>query len=523
LIPVVSREEMRAFDARAIDACHVPSLVLMENAGRGVADVVVEGLAADARVVVVCGGGNNGGDGFVAARHLVARGRHVAVHLSAPPATLKGDARTNYDAFVGLGQPVELLTPDLGALRADLSSADCVVDALFGTGLDRPLSGLFASCIEVINHGPAPVVAVDLPSGMDADTGEPLGVAIRAASTVTFVFQKLGLLTPHGAELAGRVRVADIGVPASLLEPLGHSARLLEASDVAGALSPRRAGAHKGSAGHVVLFAGSKGKVGAALLSARGALRAGAGLVTVATWPESAELIEGRLPEAMTFRLDRDDLLPSVDEVLRGKRAVVMGPGFGTDDDARAVVEHVLATWQGPSVVDADALALFEDQPERFASSRGAPVLTPHPGELGKLLSRTVAEVEKDRFGAIASVVARARCVALLKGAHTLIGAPDERPVVNATGNAALATAGAGDVLSGVLGALLALLDPFEAAWTGVHLHGAAADLWSEARGRNAGAKRDRGLLAHEVADLVTDAIGSLIAPGPLPGRRCPI
>jgi ADP-dependent NAD(P)H-hydrate dehydratase / NAD(P)H-hydrate epimerase len=508
VIPVLSRNEMRAFDAHAIETLHVPSLVLMENAGRGVADAVAAGLSPAARVVVVCGGGNNGGDGLVVARHLITRGFKVSVHLTAPPATLKGDARINHDALLGLGEPIHLVTPNLGELRAELAHADCIVDALFGTGLDRPLSGIFAASVELINQSGRRVVSVDVPSGMNADTGEPLGTAIRASTTVTFALPKLGLLTPHGAEIAGQVCIVDLGIPSVLGGNVGHTARLLEAKDVAAALARRRTGAHKGTAGHVVVFAGSPGRVGAALLSARGALRGGAGLVTLATWPEAADRIEGQLHEAMTVRLDRSDLEASVDRVLEGKRSVVMGPGFGVDDDARRVVERVLATWQGPSVIDADALAMFEGRPEVFASSRGAPVLTPHPGELGKLLSRTALEVEKDRFESIGAIVTRARCVALLKGAHTLIGAPDERPVINATGNAALATAGAGDVLSGVLGAFLGTLDPFEAAWAAVHVHGAAADLW-----RGASSRRDRGLLAHEVADHVPDAIAALPYP----------
>jgi ADP-dependent NAD(P)H-hydrate dehydratase / NAD(P)H-hydrate epimerase len=509
VIPVVSRGEMRALDARAIEACHVPSLVLMENAGRGAAEVIVQGLARDARVVVVCGGGNNGGDGFVVARHLVTLRRPVRVHLTVPPDALKGDARLNYDALVGLGVPVQVVAPDLGSLRGDVGDADLVVDALFGTGLDRPLAGTHAACVELLNQSKKPVVAIDVPSGMNADTGEPMGVAVRATRTVTFQLPKLGLLTPHGAELAGEVRVAHLGVPSSLVEGLEHAAWLLEPGDVADALSPRKIGAHKGSAGHVAVFAGSPGKVGAALLCGRAALRAGAGLVTVATWPEAAEVIEGRVEEVMTARLDRHDLFPSVDRVLYGKRAVVLGPGFGTDDAARAVVEHVLSSWPGPSVVDADALALFEGRPEVFASSRGAPVLTPHPGELGKLLSRAVVDIEADRFAAIADVVARARCVVVLKGAHTLVGAPDERTVINASGNPALATGGAGDVLSGIVGAFLSLLDPFEAAWAGVHVHGAAADRWRDREKSSGSRGRDRGLLAHEVADLVPDAIGA--------------
>jgi NAD(P)H-hydrate epimerase len=500
---------MRAFDAYATGACSVPSLVLMENAGRGVVDVIGRELCGASRVlrfVVVCGPGNNGGDGFVVARHLVTRGHAVDVHRTAPLAKFTFDARANHDALVGLGVPIQDVGEDTGRLRADLSLADAVVDALFGTGLDRPMAGVHVAAVDALNHSGKTVISVDVPSGVDADTGAPLGAAVKAAVTVTFAHHKLGLLTPNGASLAGKVHLADIGVPPSLVDHVGHSALLLERSDVSRALLPRNVAAHKGGAGHVVIFAGSPGKAGAALLSARAALRAGAGVVTLAIWPESAAAIEGGVVEAMTARLERDDLAGSVYRILKGKRAVVVGPGFGTDDDARQVVEHILEKWQGPSVVDADALGMFEGRLEVFASSRGAAVLTPHPGELGKLLSIGAPEVEADRFGAIAAAVARARSVVVLKGAHTLIGAPDESTVINASGNPALATAGAGDVLSGILGALLCTLDPFEAAWAAVHLHGMAADIWRDAH-------TDRGLLAHEIADHLPRAIAALARP----------
>jgi len=514
VIPVLSRAQMRAYDAHAAGACTVPSLILMENAGRGVADVMGRELAITraSRFVVVCGSGNNGGDGFVVARHLVTRGSTVDVHRVGSVAKLSADARVNHDALAGLGVSIKEVGEDTGPLRADLSCCDAAVDALFGTGLDRPIVGAHALVVEAINQCKKPVVSVDVPSGLDADTGVPLGAVVKAAFTVTFALYKLGLLTPSGAGSAGKVHVVDIGVPPSLVDHVGHSAFLLEPSDVARAVSPRIVSAHKGGAGHVAIFAGSSGKVGAALMAARAALRAGAGVVTVATWPESADAVEGRLVEAMTARLERGNLVASVDKILEGKRAVLVGPGFGTDDDARVVVEHILETWQGPSVVDADALGMFEGRPEVFASSRGAAVLTPHPGELGKLLSLGARQIEEDRFGAIAAAVARARSVVVLKGAHTLICAPDECTVINATGNAALATAGAGDILSGILGALVCTLDPFEAAWVGVHLHGMAADTWRDLHA-------DRGLLAHEVADLVPDAMAALARAH----ARCPV
>jgi hydroxyethylthiazole kinase-like uncharacterized protein yjeF len=509
VIPVLSRAQVRALDALAVER-KVPSLVLMENAGRGATDAIeralggAEGLKAS-RVCIVCGGGNNGGDGFVVARHLQVRGATVETLAAADPARLTGDAKSNYDALVGLGATVSELHGDIGRLRAALGRASLVVDALFGTGLDRPTVGTFATIIESINSSGKRCVALDLPSGLDADTGATMGATVHAALTVTFAHHKLGLLTPRGARLGGRIVLADIGVPPGLVELSGHSALLVEKEDIARSLSQRPVDAHKTSAGHVAVFAGSPGHVGAAALCARAALRGGAGLVTVVTWPEVADALESGARELMTARLAREDLASSVDRILEGKRAVVIGPGFGLDDAARAVVERVLATWEGPSVVDADALSMFEERPEVFASSKGAAVLTPHPGELGRLLGLSARDIEEDRYGSIAQAVERARSVVVLKGAHTLTLAPDERTVINPTCNAALATAGSGDVLSGTIGALLCTLDPFEAAYAGVFLHGMAGDMWSESHG-------DRGLFAGEIADLVPLAIRALMA-----------
>lgn len=509
MIPVLSREQSRAFDRLTIDRHGVPSLLLMENAGRGVVDAIERHWPgrplAEARAVVVAGLGNNGGDGFVVARHLLLRGASVLVFLAGSASKLTGDARAQLTAMTGVGLAAREVG-DLAALRSALAGATFVVDALFGTGLSRPIEGGDAAVVEAIMHARRPVVAVDLPSGLDADTGATLGVAVHADLTVTFAAHKLGLLTPNGARLAGRVVVADIGVPGPVIDQVDAAAALLERSDVARLLSPRSVGAHKNSAGHVVVFAGSPGHLGAAVMCAHGAFRAGAGLVTVATWPEAADALDARAVEVMTARLDRESLAASIDAALARARVVVMGPGFGKDDAARAVVRYVLSRWEGPSVVDADALAMFPGDAEVFASSKGAAVLTPHPGELGALLGSDAREVEAGRFAALASCVERARSVTVLKGAHTLIGAPDERPVINASGTAALATAGSGDVLAGTIAALACSLDPFEAAYAGVHLHGLAAEAWSRAHG-------DRGLLAHEIADEYPRAVAGLLAP----------
>ena len=511
MIPVLSRDQVRAFDRAAIETHGVPSLVLMENAGRGVVDAIErhwpERKLADAKAVVVSGLGNNGGDGFVVARHLLSRGAHVEVFLLRSASKLTGEARIHFDAMGGLGIVPRELGADLAPLREALASATFVVDALFGTGLSRPIEGADAAVIEAIQHAGRPVVAVDIPSGLDADTGATLGTALKADLTVTFAAHKLGLLTPGGAGHAGKVIVADIGVPGPSVGSAGSNesaARLLTRSDVAGLLSARSPAMHKNGAGHVVVFAGSKGHLGASVLCAHGAFRTGAGLVTIATWPEVADQLDGRVMEVMTARLDRDALTKSVDDVLARAKVVVMGPGFGKDEHARAVVRHVLSTWQGPSVVDADALAMYAGDPEAFASSKGAAVLTPHPGEMGGLLGSSAREVENDRFAALAECVERSRSVALLKGAHTIIGAPDDRPVINGSGNSALATAGSGDTLSGTIAALACTLDPFEAAFVGAHLHGLGAEAWSKHHG-------DRGLLAHEIADEYPAVIEGLL------------
>ncbi|HEY8089233.1 MAG TPA: NAD(P)H-hydrate epimerase, partial [Polyangiaceae bacterium] len=310
MIPVLSRAQMRAFDAHAMGPCGVPGVVLMENAGRGATDVLVrellDGDPAGARVALVCGTGNNGGDGLVIARHLLVRGAQPAVFLCGDAARVSPDAKVNLDAWRALGGVVTEVPVDgpLDALRTALAGADAVVDALFGTGLDRAVEGFFADVVRAIDAAPTDCLAVDLPSGLDADTGGVLGVCVEAEVTVTFAHHKLGLLTPGGALRAGRVHVVDIGVPGSLVAHVGGSAQLLEPSDLAQWIRPRAPGAHKNSAGHVVVVAGSPGKIGAPQLVARGVMRAGAGLATIATWPEAATAIEANVLEVMTARID---------------------------------------------------------------------------------------------------------------------------------------------------------------------------------------------------------------------------
>lgn len=511
MIPVLSRAQMRAFDAHAIDKCKVPSLVLMENAGRGAADVIereaLSGRAEGRRVVVVCGTGNNGGDGYVVARHLFARGARVETWLVGDAAKLTTDCRANHDAFVGLGgSAFTVAAAALDPFRLALASADLVVDALFGTGLDRPIGDLFAGVVGFINDARARKVSLDVPSGMNADTGTAMGTAVRAELTITFAHLKLGHVTGQGRHLSGVVRVVDIGVPATLRAE--HAASKVEARDVRALLVPRPVDAHKYRAGHVAVLAGSPGKVGAALLAANGALHGGAGAATIVTWAEAATALESRVVEVMTSRLptegDDEALKAAIDAALGNKRAVVLGPGFGTGERARSAVVHVLSTFKGPIVVDADALSTFGGALEGFAAAAGHTILTPHAGELARLLGSTSEEIESDRFGAAREAAKRAKGVVVLKGPFSVIASPDGRLVVNPTGNPSLATAGSGDVLAGVVGAIACALPPFEAAWCAAYLHGAAGDAWKARHG-------DRGLLAGAIAEELPHVFRELV------------
>lgn len=552
MIVVLSRDQMRAYDKYAVETCHVPGVVLMENAGRGASDVIsamieeartgqacarhggghgprpdderaarertfpvrhvrAPGQPAryplDARVVVVCGTGNNGGDGFVVARHLQARGADVEVFLAGESEMVTGDARINHDAYIDLGGAFTELPSGqlLAPLEAALGRADYVVDALFGTGLDRPITGHLADVIAAMNASGCRCVALDVPSGLDADSGAPLGSSVLADNTVTFGHLKIGLLTPEGTRLAGRIHVVDLGVPdAPILASVGHVAEVIRRETVGAELAPRAAGVHKHQVGDLAVIAGSAGKLGAAWLTAKAALRAGAGLVTVCTWPDAAASLEARAVEMMTARIDPARIALSLDEALRGKDAVAIGPGLGLDARARQVVDHVVLGWDGVKIVDADALSLFAGRAEALRGARGRLVLTPHPGELGRLLGRSAAAIEHDRFGAVREAVATTGAVVVLKGARTIIATPSGELSICMAGNPALATAGSGDVLTGLIAAFACSLPLDRAAVVGVLVHALAGDLWRARTGS------DRGLLASEIAEAVPTLLARL-------------
>jgi ADP-dependent NAD(P)H-hydrate dehydratase / NAD(P)H-hydrate epimerase len=504
--PVLSRAEVRELDRLATLEAGVPSLALMETAGRGACELALKYYPEIRRVVVVCGVGNNGGDGFVVARRLRARGISVSVFLAADPARLDGDALTTFEALTDAGSAwLRIDEGTLPAFDASLASADLIVDALFGTGLDRDVIGIQRSVIERMNAARAPRLSLDLPSGLDADTGKPLGVAVRADVTATFAETKRGLATPLGAAHSGRVEVIGIGIPPGLVDRVGYGVESLQRDDVMRAIPARTPLSHKGSSGRVLLIAGSPGKVGAGLLAAHGALRAGAGLVTIAAEPAVADVYEHRVLEAMTARLDVNALEPSLNRWLDQVDVVAIGPGMGFEGASLRIAEHVVLEWPGVVVVDADAITAFRGRATDLARARGKLVLTPHPGEMARLIGASPAAVEADRFGAVRAAVDQTQATVLLKGARTLIGGPGLRIVVNPTGSPVLATGGTGDVLCGVIAALATGTDPVRAACAGAYVHGLAAENVARHRGV------DRGVLAHEVADAVPEVIASLL------------
>lgn len=513
--PLVGAAAMRARDRHTIERLGVPGEVLMETAGGAVVQAVLEerrSLGREAPVLVVCGAGNNGGDGFVAARHLHQLGVSTRIALVAEVERLSGDAAANYRRAEAVGVPVAS-----GRWRAEPGSV--VVDALFGTGLSRAVEGDAAAAIRRIEQAAEAcrVVAVDVPSGLDADRGVVLGVCAPADRTVTIGLPKPGLMLEPGRSLAGRVEVARVGI-ADQLGEAGDVASTLDEADAwvftrsgAGARLPSRpTTGHKGTFGHVLVVAGSEGKTGAAALAAHGAARIGAGLVTIACPEALNAILEVKCTEAMTapvaataehaFARGSEKALL---ELAASRDAVVMGPGVGRAPETLAVVRTVAPEIEAPLILDADGVVAFAEAPDALRARRGPTVLTPHPGEAATLLATTAAEINADRVGHARALCEATGAVVVLKGAATVVAAPDGSLSLNPTGGPGLATGGTGDVLAGAIGGLLAQgCAAADAARLGVYLHGDAAD-------RLAAEQGDAGLLASDVATALPRALAA--------------
>jgi ADP-dependent NAD(P)H-hydrate dehydratase / NAD(P)H-hydrate epimerase len=525
--------EMREVDRLTTERFGVPSHQLMEAAGKSVAEVFLEQYGhrnADppGRIVVLCGKGNNGGDGFVVARYLKEEAEQVDVYLFAKPEELRGDAAKNFERWREQGGSVTLLQnePDWEKAWAEISAAEVIVDALLGTGIRGPASGLIAQAIEDVNRlsrnataaRPSWVVAVDIPSGLPSD-GEPAaGPVVKAHWTVTFTAPKVGQLISANAGCCGQLAVRGIGSPAALVEEIGKGTlRWAAADEFAGLPLVRAAEAHKGSYGHVLLIAGSLGKTGAAVLAGRAALRAGAGLVTVATPEPALPIVAESQAEYMT------EGLPSTGagtfatagkrsgafaELLAGKTVVGIGPGVGQHPNTKDFIRASVAETDLPLVLDADGLNAFAASGDLLAKRKSKfLVVTPHPGEMARLLGISTPQVQQERVKTALDAAKKWNAHVVLKGFHTILASPSGQVFVNTTGNPALAKGGSGDVLTGLLAALIAQFgtgDLLRIVALAVYLHGRAADLLSEQSDAS-------GILAGEVAQAIPYARRKLL------------
>ncbi|MBI2059013.1 MAG: NAD(P)H-hydrate dehydratase [Nitrospirae bacterium] len=519
---VVTSEQMRRIDDMAIRKLGIPGLKLMENAGAGVISAVERrwGTVRGRKIVVICGKGNNGGDGFVVARLAKSRGARVRVRLLADAPEIRGDALVNLKRWKKAGGAVERAP----LTDADLADADFIVDAIFGTGLSQPLADRFASAVDAINVSDRPVVSIDIPSGVNGTTGEIMGCAVRADLTVALGLPKCGHVLFPGAEQTGSVEVVDIGLPAEALASEPSSIEMTTGAEMRKLFKKRPEGSHKGDYGHLLLVGGSRSKVGAIAMAARAAIRSGVGLVTAGV-PESAELgfhtlvleaMSVALPE-MGGELCRESAVAAL-EASRGKDAVALGPGLGWSEETTAFSREFVASLQSPLVVDADGLNALSDRPDILERRKASTVLTPHPGEMARLSHSTTQEVQANRIESAVGFARKHSVVVLLKGARTVVATPEGVAHINPTGNPGMATGGTGDVLTGVIGSLLAQgFSALDSARAGAYLHGWAGDVAAESKGQIA-------LVAMDLVEFlptVFKEIETSRAPyAPLRGRR---
>jgi NAD(P)H-hydrate epimerase len=484
-----SVSQVRALDAYAIGTLGVSGYTLMKRAGEAALRALRSRWPRALRIAVVTGGGNNGGDGYVLARFGHAAGLQMTVLAAVPPERLRGDARQAAADYRTSGGDIHAFS------AATLAQADVIVDALLGTGLDRPVQPELAGVIRAINDAQRPVFALDLPSGLNGDTGSVMGAAVRADSTISFVALKVGLFIGEGPDHAGRVLLDDLEVVAPAAEAAFEPVlERLSDTEITRTLPRRARGAHKGDFGRVLLIGGGVGMPGAVRLAGEACLRAGAGLVTVACAPENMGAITSGRPELICLGIEAPDQL---ERALAAADVIGIGPGLGTTPWAHAMLHAALAAGK-PLVLDADALNMLA------AEGRTAPahaILTPHPGEAARLLSTTTADIQGDRIAALRALLARHPCVAILKGAGTLIGASGCTPAICERGNPGMAAPGMGDVLTGAIAGVLAQChDPWRAARVGVLAHALAGDDVARERG-------ERGLLALDVAEALTRRI----------------
>ncbi|GJL56250.1 MAG: bifunctional NAD(P)H-hydrate repair enzyme Nnr [Nitrospirales bacterium] len=503
---------MQALDRRTIEEYKTPGKILMERAGKGVVHVLEQqfGSHSGQPVTIVCGKGNNGGDGLVIARLLKQRGAKIHVLLLAQPKDLTQDARGMYQRLRRVTPSSTIaIAPSAAAIHASTHKASLLIDAILGTGLSSAVREPYHTTIKSMNDAQAPTIAVDVPSGIHSDTGAILGLAINAHTTVTFGCPKIGLYIGKAVNHTGNIQTVDIGIPQTYIQELDVKLHLLIPESLVGLLPQRSQDSHKGTCGHTGLIAGSPGKTGSAALAAQAALRTGAGLVTIAT-PQSAQAsLDAKLFEVMTLgmpetksrTLSRTALKPLL-AFAKERDAIALGPGISTHVETGKLIRQLLPTLTQHCVIDADGLNVLAEHLPLLSSCKNIPILTPHPGEMARLLGHTSAHtINQDRLGFAQNFANTHKVILVLKGARTIVAHPDGQTAICATGNPGMASAGMGDALTGVIVSFLAQgLLPWDAARAGVCLHGLAGDLAAKQLGQ-------AGLIASDLIDHLPHAL----------------
>ena len=493
---LLTANQMRLLDSISITKIGIPGPVLMDNAGRAVADFISENWSSPREVYLFCGPGNNGGDGFVVARYLYNKGYPVKVFLAGAREKIKGDAATNLKIALNMGISIDKVFSDMSLSCAGGSQERkkvIVVDALLGTGAKGAPRGVLEEAVDLINECKAVKIALDCPTGVDADTGVVAGKAVKADYTITLAYPKRGIYLYPGIDYAGKVRIVDIGIPSNILEEEGIRipVNLLGPEDFPPELFYRPPSSHKGGFGHLLVAAGSCGLTGAACLTCMGALKVGAGLVTLGIPVSLNSIVEIKLTEVMSLPLPETKQGTLSTRALEGImrfsskcQALVLGPGLSGNPETHELVRHILSRMQLPLVLDADGINAVAGKVEIISNYRGSMVLTPHPGELARLVGISVQQVQKDRIKAALDLARSTGRIVVLKGAGTVIADAAGNCWVNTTGNPGMASGGSGDVLTGIIGGFLTQgMDILTSAQLGVYLHGLAADMVVNKRG----------------------------------------
>ncbi len=505
---------MQAVDSYAINECGIPGIVLMENAGIRCVDILLKRFpdCLKKKITVVVGKGNNGGDGFVIARHLFNKGANVQVLLIGERSSLKNDARVNADSAANIGIQInEINETNIKSCRHTLNHSQLIIDAIFGTGFNKAASGIYEKIIEIVNESKKTVVAIDIPSGIDSDSGQFIGPNINASMTIVLaLFKRSHWLFP-AADAMGELELADIGIPQKAIDSIPINVNLLELEDIQAQFQERRANSHKGTFGHVLLVAGSLGKNGAGGLTALASLRSGAGLATLAM-PESCQKVAEAIPlEVMTTGLSeaKEGFLglsakQQILDLCKDKASIAIGPGISTEKETVELLENTIPELDIPLTLDADGLNCLALSSNLLSSLKPGTILTPHPKEMSRISGIDLQDILNNRISVASEFAQKYSVNLILKGAHSVIALSDGEVFINPTGNSGMATAGSGDVLTGIIAGLLAQgMSPKWATLAGCYIHGLAGDQFSEKQSKT-------NLIAGDLLRELPDTIKSI-------------